>query len=143
MASNILATVRQIKSNVAEHLEAAAIEALCRELKHVWRERLLGPVMTVHAFLLQVLHGNVACDQVPHLVHASFDGNAYIQARLRLRPSLQITEGHCRAIGCRQALNFLVQGMAQQVGRSVLALGLGYNLIQRQRAPAQSHCPRA
>jgi hypothetical protein len=84
MASNILAAVRQIKSNVAEHLEAAAIEAICRDLKHVWRDRLLGPVMTVHAFLLQVLHGNTACDEVPHLMHASFTGDAYIQARLRL-----------------------------------------------------------
>jgi len=84
MASNILAAVRQIKSNVADHLEAAAIEALCRELKHVWRDRLLGPVMTVHAFLLQVLHGNTACDEVPHLIGQSFSGDAYIQARLRL-----------------------------------------------------------
>ena len=84
MASNILAAVRQIKSNVAEHLEAAAIEALCRELGHAWRERLLGPVMTVHAFLLQVLHGNTACDEVPRLMHASFSGDAYIQARIRL-----------------------------------------------------------
>ncbi len=57
MASNILAAVRQIKSNVAEHLQAAAIERLCHEVKHVWRQRLLGPVATVHAFLLQVLHG--------------------------------------------------------------------------------------
>jgi hypothetical protein len=84
MASNILAAVRQIKSNVAEHLEAAAIEAVCRELKYVWRQRLLGPVMTVHAFLLQVLHGNTACNEVPHLMNASFTGDAYIQARARL-----------------------------------------------------------
>jgi hypothetical protein len=84
MASNILAAVRQIKSNVAEHLEAAAIESLCRELGHAWRERLLGPVMTLHAFLLQVLHGNTACDEVPRLMHASFSGDAYIQARIRL-----------------------------------------------------------
>jgi hypothetical protein len=84
MASNILAAVRQIKSNVAEHLEAAAIEAICRELQYVWRQRLLGPVTTVHAFLLQVLHGNAACEQVPHLMHASFTSDAYIQARLRL-----------------------------------------------------------
>jgi hypothetical protein len=48
MASNILAAVRRIKSNVAEHLQAAAIERLCRELKYVWRDRLLGPVVTVH-----------------------------------------------------------------------------------------------
>ena len=84
MASNILAAVRQIKSNVADHLQAAAIEQLCRELKHVWRDRLLGPVVTVHAFLLQVLHGNTACDHVPHLMNGSFTGDAYIQARARL-----------------------------------------------------------
>jgi hypothetical protein len=84
MASNILAAVRQIKANVAEHLEAAAIERLCHELKHVWRERLLGPVATVHAFLLQVLHGNTACDHVPHLMNALFTGEAYCQARARL-----------------------------------------------------------
>jgi hypothetical protein len=84
MASNILAAVRQIKSNVADHLEAAAIERLCEELQYVWRQRLLGPVMTLHAFLLQVLHGNTACDKVPHLMNASFTGDAYIQARARL-----------------------------------------------------------
>jgi hypothetical protein len=84
MASNILAAVRQIKANVAEHLEAAAIERLCHELKHAWRERLLGPVVTIHAFLLQVLHGNTACDHVPHLMQASFTGEAYSQARARL-----------------------------------------------------------
>lgn len=84
MASNILAAVRQIKANVAQHLEAAAIETICRELKHAWRDRLLGPVVTVHAFLLQVLHGNTACEHVPHLMHGSFSGDAYIQARARL-----------------------------------------------------------
>src|SRR5512134_2798861 len=84
MASNIFAAVRQIKANVAEHLQAAAIETICRELKHAWRDRLLGPVVTVHAFLLQVLHGNTACDHVPHLMHGSFTGDAYIQARARL-----------------------------------------------------------
>jgi hypothetical protein len=60
MAGNILAAVRQIKAKVAEHLQAAAIERLCHELNYVWRDRLLGPVATLHAFLLQVLHGNVA-----------------------------------------------------------------------------------
>jgi hypothetical protein len=84
MASNILAAVQQIKANVAEHLQAAVIETICRELKHVWRDRLLGPVVTVHAFLLQVLHGNTACDHVPHLMSGSFTGDAYIQARARL-----------------------------------------------------------
>jgi hypothetical protein len=84
MAGNILAAVRQIKAKVAEHLQSAAIERLCHDLNYVWRDRLLGPVATVHAFLLQVLNGNTACDQVPHLMQASFTGDAYIQARMRL-----------------------------------------------------------
>ena len=39
------------------HLQAATIERICRELNYTWRQRLLGPVVTVQAFLLQVLHG--------------------------------------------------------------------------------------
>lgn len=84
MAANILAAVRLIKANVAQHLEATAIEAICGELQYTWRNRLLNPVITLHAFLLQVLHGNTACEHVPHLMHGSFTGDAYIQARARL-----------------------------------------------------------
>ena len=79
-----LAAVGQIKSDVANHLKAAMIEQICRELNYTWRERLLGPVATVQAFLLQVLHGNTACDHVPHLVGQRFSGEAYAQARARL-----------------------------------------------------------
>ena len=58
MVNSILRVVGQIKSDVAAYLQAATIERLCRELDYTWRERLLGPVATVHAFLQQVLHGN-------------------------------------------------------------------------------------
>src|SRR5262249_29414179 len=34
--------------------------------------------------LLQVLHGNTACDQVPHLMGGAFTGDAYGRARRRL-----------------------------------------------------------
>ncbi len=85
MVHSILRAVGQIKSDVAGHLKAATIERICRELNYTWRERLLGPVVTVQAFLLQVLHGNTACDHVPHLVGRHFTGEAYVQARLVCR----------------------------------------------------------
>lgn len=84
MVTIILKAVARIKADVAAHLEAAMIERLCRELGHRWRERVLTPVVTIHAFLLQVLHGNQSCDHVPHLMGGGFSGEAYCQARMRL-----------------------------------------------------------
>jgi hypothetical protein len=84
MVTSILRAIGQIKANVAVHLQAATIERICRELGHTWRDRLLTPVVTVHAFLLQVLHGNTACDHVAHLMGGRFSGDAYGQARRRL-----------------------------------------------------------
>jgi hypothetical protein len=84
MVTIILGAIARIKADVAAHLEAAMIERLCRELGHVWRDRILSPVVTIHAFLMQVLHGNTACDHVPHLMGGHFTGEAYCQARKRL-----------------------------------------------------------
>jgi hypothetical protein len=84
MVLSILSALARIKADVTVHLHATLIEGVCRELGHIWRERVLGPVMTVHAFLLQVLHGNTACDHVPHLMGGDFTGEAYCQARRRL-----------------------------------------------------------
>jgi hypothetical protein len=84
MVTSILRAVARIKADIAVHLQAATIERLCRELDHTWRDRLLTPAVTIHAFLLQVLHGNTACDHVPHLMGERFTGEAYCQARKRL-----------------------------------------------------------
>ncbi len=84
MVHNILDAIRCIKSDVAAYLQATMIERLCRDLDYTWRERTLGPVVTIHAFLMQVLHGNTACDHVPHLMGRGFSGEAYAQARARL-----------------------------------------------------------
>lgn len=84
MVTSILRALARIKADIAVHLQATTIERLCRELGHTWRERTLTPVVTVHAFLLQVLHGNTACDHVPHLMGQRFTGEAYGQARQRL-----------------------------------------------------------
>ena len=84
MVGSILDALRRIKADVAVHLQAAVIERLCHELQYVWRERTLGPAVTIHAFLMQVLHGNTACDHVSHLMGRRFTGEAYAQARARL-----------------------------------------------------------
>lgn len=64
---NIVDAVAAIKRGVANCLTAKAIEQACRAEKHPWRERELGPVRTVHAFLTQVLHGNTACTHTVRL----------------------------------------------------------------------------
>lgn len=105
MIASILLALREIKSDVARHLEASLIIGLCRELNHVWRERALGPVPTVHGFLLQVLHGNTACDHVPHLLGKKFTGEAYGQARARLPLKLfeRLLTAVCEALtSCRE-----------------------------------------
>jgi hypothetical protein len=80
----LIPVIRQIKQNVAEHLSPEAIESVCRQAGHRWRDRALGPVITLHAFLLQILHGNTACAHVCRLLRAAFTAGAYCQARSRL-----------------------------------------------------------
>jgi hypothetical protein len=84
MVGIILQAVARIKADVAVHLQAALIERQCRELKYRWRDRVLTPVVTLHAFLMQVLHGNTACSHVVRLMGGGFTAEAYCQARQRL-----------------------------------------------------------
>jgi hypothetical protein len=84
MARSILAAVRQIKTEVAQFLSPELIRGVCDTVGHVWRERILDPVTTVHLFVLQILHGNTACPHVPRLGAVACTGEAYCQARQRL-----------------------------------------------------------
>jgi hypothetical protein len=84
MVPIVLSALARIKADVAVHLRAASIERLCAQLGYTWRDRILTPAVTIHAFLMQVLHGNTACSHVPHLMGGSFTGEAYCQARQRL-----------------------------------------------------------
>ena len=81
MARSILAAVRRIKTEVAHWLTPKAIEDVCSAVGHVWRNRVLDPVTTVHLFVLQILHGNTACAHVPRLGDVRASGEAYGQAR--------------------------------------------------------------
>src|SRR5438876_7089962 len=84
MAASILEAIGRIKAEVAQWLAPETIEGICQTLGHTWRERLLDPVTTVHLFLLQMVHGNTACNHVPRLGGVSCTGEAYGQARARL-----------------------------------------------------------
>jgi hypothetical protein len=80
----ILPTLRKISKNLAKILTRPAVEAICRELDHGWRERKLDPYTTLHLFILQILHRNTAMGHLPHLGGKQFSASAYCQARQRL-----------------------------------------------------------
>lgn len=84
MLFTIVDALNSIKRNVAQCLTAVAIQRACRAEGHCWRERDLGPAPTVHAFLLQVLHGNTACAETIRLAELDCTTEAYCQARQRL-----------------------------------------------------------
>jgi hypothetical protein len=84
MHPNIASAVERIKQNVAAALSAEAIERVCRTVNYRWRERDLGPAKTIWAFLIQVLHGNTACEHVVHLARLTCSSAAYCEARARL-----------------------------------------------------------
>jgi len=65
-------------------VDPSLLERVCREAGMTWRERLLPPVLTLRLFLLQILHGNVACTALPHLSQRKFTASAYCSARKRI-----------------------------------------------------------
>lgn len=84
MALTIPQILRQFKTDVASALAADTIQKICHHLGYVCRERVLGPVATIHVFLLQILHGNTACTALSRLAALPFTAGAYCLARKRL-----------------------------------------------------------
>lgn len=82
--ASISRRVDRIKQDLSHHLPPEMIEAACRRANHTWRQRILDPVHTVQAFLLQVLHYNTAMTHVARLAGSDFTPSAYCQARQRL-----------------------------------------------------------
>jgi hypothetical protein len=81
----IAAVLTRFKTDGAAQLQPDAILAVCQEAGYTsWRDRVLTPVTTIQLFLLQVLHGNAACSQLPHLSGLRFSASAYCQARAKL-----------------------------------------------------------
>ena len=84
MPLSLADALRQVQNDLAMLLEPEPLRQLCRHCGHRWRERVLGPVTTIHLFVLQVLHGNTACAYLPLLSGVAFTDSAYCDARSRL-----------------------------------------------------------
>src|SRR6202022_2090402 len=84
MPPRIIPILGRLRQDIAAGLSRETIDEGCRQVKHPWRRRLLDPATTVYLFLLQVLHGNTACQHVVHCGQWSFTDSAYCQARKRL-----------------------------------------------------------
>jgi len=84
MPLSLADALRQVRDDLATLLEPEPLRQLCRDCGHRWRDRVLGPVTTIHLFVLQVLHGNTACAHLPHLAGIAFTDSAYCDARSRL-----------------------------------------------------------
>src|SRR6202012_2062874 len=76
--------LNQIKSDWAKLLPDESILAACRAAGHKWRERQLGPVQTLHLFILQVMACNTAITHLRLLAGEVFSAAAFCEARMRL-----------------------------------------------------------
>jgi Transposase DDE domain len=74
----------RLRQDLAADLSADAIKEACLEETYSWRDRLLNPVTTVYLFILQILHGNTACQHTVHFGQWNFTDSAYCAARKRL-----------------------------------------------------------
>jgi hypothetical protein len=84
MATSISRALARIKDDLEPFLPDDAIAAACAAAGHRWRDRKLGPVATVHLFVLQVLNFNTAIANLRHLAGHAVNAAAYCEARMRL-----------------------------------------------------------
>jgi hypothetical protein len=80
----IVTILGRLRQDLAAELSADAIRQACQEETYSWRDRLLNPVTTVYLFMIQILHGNTACQHVVHFGRWNFTDSAYCAARKRL-----------------------------------------------------------
>lgn len=74
----------RIKDELSRYLPEEVIESACRDAGHRWRERKLGPVLTIQLFVLQILNGNTAIRHLRHLAKLPIKAASYCKARMRL-----------------------------------------------------------
>src|SRR6476619_7149706 len=82
--ASIARALERIKDDVRAFVPDGSVREACRGAGHRWRERKLGPVETVHLFVLQVIHFNTAIRHLRHLAGFAVNAAAYCEARQRL-----------------------------------------------------------
>lgn len=81
---SIARAVRDIKDDLFATVSPDLILDICIAEGHRWRNRVLGPVETLHLFIVQVLHGNTSCAHVRVLGRFGFSRATYCAARGRI-----------------------------------------------------------
>lgn len=82
--ARIAGILTRISSDLEQYLPEESVLAAFRAAGHAWRERQLGPVRTLHLFIIQVLACNTAMAHLRHLAGGVFSLAGYCQARARL-----------------------------------------------------------
>lgn len=82
---NIAEVVERFKEDWVGQLDATCVRQACHDSGMSWIESMLNPIVTVQLFFLQVLHGNTACQHLPHLSGMTFTAAGYCLARKRLK----------------------------------------------------------
>ena len=76
--------LKRIQSDLSTLMPEQSILEACRAAGHTWRQRQLGPVQTLHLFILQVMAANTAMSHLRLLAGEVFSAAAYCEARIRL-----------------------------------------------------------
>lgn len=84
MAGIVCALGRLRREPFADLRIATHLDQLCKQACHVWRDRLLTPLLTLRLFALQVLHGNTSIAHLRQLSGIDFAPASYCEARQRL-----------------------------------------------------------
>ena len=82
--ASVSSALQRIKHDLDPFLPERSILSACSNAGHCWRRRKLGPVETLHLFILQVLNFNTAMSALRHLSKTAVKAPAYCRARLRL-----------------------------------------------------------
>jgi hypothetical protein len=97
MFQRVGAALRRIQADLAQVLDAAQITAVCHEVGHQFRRRLLDPIATIHLFVIQILNGNFAVARLKDFTDQDFSEAAYCKARGRL--PLKVLQTLLRRVG--------------------------------------------
>jgi hypothetical protein len=82
--ASIARVLVHLKQDLQPFLSEESILSACHQAGHRWRQRTLGPVQTLHLFILQVLCFNTAMTHLRHLAKQAVKPPAYCKARMRL-----------------------------------------------------------
>lgn len=82
--ASIPAIVDQFKRDPRTLIPERVIRAAAHDAGHRWRDRELGPIVTVQLMILQMLHANVSGRRLLRIVAMRVTDRAYFKARARL-----------------------------------------------------------